>query len=68
MSASLVTTRRSREQLRGALVRIAQAASQIVACYERSLGVPFVSGLSGLPSTRNRRLRWPGRALVAVGV
>jgi hypothetical protein len=47
MSASIVTTSRSTEQLRGALVRIAQAARQIVACYERSLGVPFVSGLSG---------------------
>jgi len=35
MSASLVTTHRSRARLRGALVRIAQAASQIVACYER---------------------------------
>jgi hypothetical protein len=35
MSASLVTTSRSRAQLRGALARIAQVASQIVACYER---------------------------------
>ena len=35
MSASIVTTSRSTEQLRGALVRIAQVAAQIVACYER---------------------------------
>lgn len=35
MSASLITTTRSAGQLRGALVRIAQAAHQIVACYER---------------------------------
>jgi hypothetical protein len=35
MSASLVTTTRSAGQLRGALVRIAQAARQIVASYER---------------------------------
>lgn len=35
MSASLVMTRRSIGQLRGALVRIAQVARQIVACYER---------------------------------
>jgi len=35
MSASLVTTHRSSSQLRGALARIAQVASQIVACYER---------------------------------
>jgi hypothetical protein len=68
MSASIVSTSRSTAQLRGALARIAQVAAQIAACYERSLGVPFVSGLSGLPSTRNRRLRWPGRALVAVRV
>ena len=47
MSASLVTTSRTVGQLRGALVRIAQVARQIVACYERSLGVPFVSGPSG---------------------
>jgi hypothetical protein len=35
MAASLVTTTRSVGQLRGALVRIAQAARQIVANYER---------------------------------
>ena len=35
IGASLVTTGRSRGQLRGALVRIAQVARQIVACYER---------------------------------
>jgi hypothetical protein len=35
MSASLVTTRRMTGQLRGSLVRIAQAARQIVALYER---------------------------------
>jgi len=35
MSASLVTTRRSRAQLRGAPVRIAQVAAQIAACFER---------------------------------
>ena len=35
MTASLVATSRSARQLRGALVRIAQAASQIVAYYER---------------------------------
>jgi hypothetical protein len=35
MSASLVYTTRSPGQLRGALARIAQAARQIVACYER---------------------------------
>ena len=35
MSASLVTTRRSTSQLRGALARIAQMAAQVVACYER---------------------------------
>ena len=35
MAASLVSTSRSVGQLRGALVRIAQAARQIVACYER---------------------------------
>jgi hypothetical protein len=35
IAAVLVTTRRSTGQLRGALVRIAQVARQIVACYER---------------------------------
>ena len=35
MSASLVTTHRSSSQQRGALARIAQVASQIVACHER---------------------------------
>ena len=35
MSASIVSTSRSTGQLRGALVRIAQVARQIVACYER---------------------------------
>ena len=35
MSASLVATTRTHGQLRGVLARIAQAASQIVACYER---------------------------------
>jgi hypothetical protein len=35
IAASIVTTRRSTGQLRGALVRIAQVARQIVACYER---------------------------------
>ena len=35
MSASIVTTSRSTGQLRGALVRIAQVAAQIVACHER---------------------------------
>jgi hypothetical protein len=35
MGASLITTTRSAGQLRGSLVRIAQAARQIVACYER---------------------------------
>ena len=35
MSASIVTTSRSTEQLRGALARIAQVAAQIVACHER---------------------------------
>jgi hypothetical protein len=35
MSASLVTTSRTVGQLRGALVRIAQVARQIVANYER---------------------------------
>jgi len=35
MSASIVTTRRTTQQLRGALARIAQLASQVVACYER---------------------------------
>ena len=35
MSTSFVTTRRSIGQLRAMLVRIAQAASQIVAAYER---------------------------------
>ena len=35
MSASIVTRTRSTGQLRGALARIAQAARQIVACYER---------------------------------
>jgi hypothetical protein len=35
MNASLVTTRRSTAQLRGALARIAQVAAQIVACHER---------------------------------
>jgi hypothetical protein len=34
MAASLVSTNRSIGQLRGALVRIAQAAREIVACYE----------------------------------
>ncbi len=48
MSASIVTTSRSRAQLRGALPRIAQAAAQIVACHERSLHVPFVSDRSGV--------------------
>jgi hypothetical protein len=43
-----VTTSRSTGQLRGALVRIAQVARQIVANYERSPGVPFVSGLSAV--------------------
>jgi hypothetical protein len=35
MSASFVTTARTDGQLRGALARIAQAASQIHAYYER---------------------------------
>jgi hypothetical protein len=35
IGASIVTTSRSTGQLRGALVRIAQVARQIVACYER---------------------------------
>ena len=35
MGASLITTTRSAGQLRGALVRIAQAARQIAVCYER---------------------------------
>ena len=35
MSASLVSTTRSVGQLRGALVRIAQVARQIVTCHER---------------------------------
>jgi PD-(D/E)XK nuclease superfamily len=35
IGASIVTTRKSTGQLRGALVRIAHAARQIVACYER---------------------------------
>ncbi len=35
MGASLITTTRSAGQLRGSLVRLAQAARQIVACYER---------------------------------
>jgi PD-(D/E)XK nuclease superfamily len=35
MSASVVTTRRSTAQLRGALARIGQVASQIAACHER---------------------------------
>jgi hypothetical protein len=35
MSASFVTTRRSPGQLRAVLARIAQAASQIDACYQR---------------------------------
>jgi len=35
ISASLVSTTRTSGQLRGALARIAQAASQIVGCYER---------------------------------
>ena len=45
MTASLITSHRTAGQLRGSLARVAQAASQIVAHYERSLGVPFVSGL-----------------------
>jgi PD-(D/E)XK nuclease superfamily len=35
IGASLITTSRTTGQLRGALVRMAQAARQIVACYER---------------------------------
>jgi hypothetical protein len=35
MSASFVTTARTPGQLRGTLARVAQAASQIAACYER---------------------------------
>ena len=35
MTASIVTTSRTVRQLRGALARIAQAASEIVACWER---------------------------------
>ena len=35
MSASLVSTSRTRGQLRGVLARLALAASQIAACYER---------------------------------
>ena len=35
MSASIITTRRSAAQLRGALARIAQAARQIAAYHER---------------------------------
>ena len=34
MGASIVTTSRTVGQLRGALARIAQAASEIVACWE----------------------------------
>jgi hypothetical protein len=35
MTATLIATSRTTRQLRGTLVRIAQAASQIAACYER---------------------------------
>ena len=35
MSTSLVSTSRTRGQLRGVLARLALAASQIAACYER---------------------------------
>ena len=35
MAASLVSTSRTRGQLRGVLARLALAASQIAACYER---------------------------------
>lgn len=35
MSVSLVSTSRTRGQLRGVLARLALAASQIAACYER---------------------------------
>ena len=48
MSATLITTRRTVGQLRATLARIGLAASQIDAYYRRSLGVPFVSGLSSL--------------------
>ena len=46
-TTTLVRTQRTVGQLRATLARIALAASEIDACYERSLGVPFVSGLSG---------------------
>jgi hypothetical protein len=48
MIAALVGTARTTGQLRGVLARLSVAASQITAAYERSLGVPFVSGLSSL--------------------
>jgi hypothetical protein len=48
MSTALVQTTRTIGQMRATLARIALAASEIVATYERSLGVPFVSGLSSL--------------------
>jgi hypothetical protein len=56
IGASLVTTSRSTGQLRGALARIAQVARQIVANYERSLGVPFVSGPFGFSLRQSVRL------------
>jgi hypothetical protein len=56
MSASLVGTTRTAGQLRGVLARVALAASQIAAAYERSLGVPFVSGPSGFSLRRSVRL------------
>ena len=48
MGAAFITTRRTCGQLRATLARIALAAAQIDAYYRRSLGVPFVSGLSSL--------------------
>jgi hypothetical protein len=56
MAASLVATRRTRGQMRGVLARVALAASQIAAAYDRSLGVPFVSGPSGFSLRQSVRL------------
>ena len=56
MSAALIPTRRTAGQLRASLARIALAAAEIDAYYQRSLGVPFVSGLFEFASRWRCRL------------
>ena len=55
MSSALIPTSRTLGQMRATLARVALAASEIVATYARSLGVAFMSGLSGFCGWRELR-------------